>query len=92
MTPRRSDESRFDISAAHQASSLHREQVLASEVCGCFYCRKTYPPSEIGEWVDRGETALCPKCGIDAVIGSASGWPISREFLTAMKSFWFSGA
>ncbi|HEU4452471.1 MAG TPA: cytoplasmic protein [Longimicrobium sp.] len=92
MPPRRRDEPELDISDAHRASSLHREQVLASEVCGCFYCRRTYPPSEIQEWTDGGETALCPRCGIDAVIGSASGWPITRELLTRMKSFWFGAA
>lgn len=78
-----------DISAAHQRSSDHRAEVLASEVCGCFYCLKTYPPSEISEWVDDDKTALCPRCGIDAVIGSASGYPLTREFLRDMHSFWF---
>jgi hypothetical protein len=37
----------------------------------------------------EGQTALCPKCGIDAVIGSASGYPISREFLAEMHRHWF---
>jgi hypothetical protein len=88
--PRASDPSQsFDLSAAHVHSSLHRAAVEASEVCGCFYCLKTFAPSEISEWVDRGETALCPKCGIDAVIGSKSGYPMTREFLKAMNSFWF---
>lgn len=78
-----------DFSAAHQRSIYHRAEVLASEVCGCFYCLKTYPPSEIAEWTDDGDTALCPKCGIDAVIGSKSGFPITREFLKEMKSIYF---
>ncbi|HEX5724898.1 MAG TPA: cytoplasmic protein [Longimicrobiaceae bacterium] len=63
--------------------------MLASETCGCFYCLKAFPPSAIAEWVDRGETALCPRCGIDAVLGSASGYPLTREFLREMRSFWF---
>ena len=78
-----------DPVAAHEHSSLHRAQVEASEVCGCFYCTAIFPPSAIAEWVDDGKTALCPKCGIDAVIGSASGYPVTREFLKRMKSFWF---
>ena len=66
---------------------------MRSEVCGCFYCRKTFGPEQITEWVDFhdgvGTTALCPRCGIDAVIGSASGYPITEAFLAAMHRRWF---
>jgi len=35
-------------------------------------------------------TALCPHCGIDSVIGSASGYPVSEpQFLKAMHDHWF---
>ena len=68
---------------------------MKSDVCGCFYCLKTYGPAEITEWVDEYETgmgtcAVCPKCGIDSVIGSASGYPITEEFLKKMHLHWFS--
>lgn len=81
--------------SAHQFSSGHREQVLESELCGCFYCLKTFPPSEIDGWVGRGEagvgqTAQCPYCSIDSVIGSKSGVPLTEEFLNGMKQLWFS--
>lgn len=89
MPPSTPDDPPLDNSAAHQASIYHRAQVMASEVCGCFYCRRTYPPAEIAEWTDDGDTALCPRCGIDAVIGSASGFPITRDFLTWMRSIYF---
>lgn len=86
--------------AAHKHSSRHRTEVLASERCGCFYCLAIFEPSEIWDWLDEtrhkdGEvisyepTARCPHCGIDSVIGSASGYPITREFLQTMKSHWF---
>jgi hypothetical protein len=78
---------------AHRHSSRHRKEVLASEQCGCFYCLAIFPPSELEAWVDEweseGQTALCPRCGIDSVIGSESGYPITREFLQAMKNHWF---
>jgi hypothetical protein len=38
----------------------------------------------------EGQTALCPKCGVDAVIGDKSGLPITTEFLTTMHGMWFS--
>ena len=37
------------------------------------------------EWIK-----ICPKCGIDSVIGSASGYPIEHSFLMKMREFWFS--
>jgi hypothetical protein len=46
-------------------------------------------PSEIEEWTDEGKTAMCPRCGIDSVIGSASGFPMSSNFLRQMHSHWF---
>jgi hypothetical protein len=53
----------------------------------------TFAPTEISEWVDQVDgqnvTALCPKCGIDSVIGSASGYSTDREFLRWMRRRWF---
>jgi len=74
---------------AHQHSAKHRAEILASDLCGCFYCEKTFGPHEIVDWVDDQQTALCPKCGIDSVIGSASGFPIDTAFLHQMCEYWF---
>jgi len=48
-----------------------------------------FPPGEIQSWQDAGQTAECPYCEIDSVIGSASGYPISQEFLERMRAHWF---
>lgn len=77
------------LDAAHRHSSVHRAEVLASESCACFFCLRSFVPGEITEWVDDGETALCPRCGIDAVLGSASGHPLTPELLRAMHAAWF---
>jgi hypothetical protein len=78
--------------AAHRKSSNHRDEILASALCGCFYCCETFSPLEIEEWVDEDTTALCPRCGIDSVIGAASGYPIDKGFLGAMRRHWFGNA
>ena len=88
-----------DMIAAHRYSSNHRESILGSDVCGCLYCLSIFSSSEIEHWVDAtedeadinetGQTALCPRCGIDSVLGSASGYPINREFLRKMNEYWF---
>lgn len=79
-----------DHIAAHKHCSLHRVELERSELCGCFYCFSTFPPSQITEWIDDGQTAMCPFCPVDAVVGSASGYPITREFLEKMNAYWFS--
>jgi hypothetical protein len=75
---------------AHDHSSRHRDVLLKSQVCGCFHCMKTFSPTDIVEWTDRKQTAICPKCGIDSVIGDASGFPVTGEFLQEMCDYWFA--
>lgn len=82
------------IRTAYSHSSGHRAEVMASETCGCFHCLEVFPPSEITDWVDEndlgeGQTAFCPRCGIDSIIGDRSGFSVSRKFLKEMKAFWF---
>jgi L-amino acid N-acyltransferase YncA len=75
---------------AHEHSSNHRAEIDASDVVGCFYCCEIYSPSMIDAWVDDNGTAMCPKCGIDSVIGTASGFPAGdRNFLKQMNAIWF---
>jgi len=78
-----------DHISAHEWSSYHRETLKESNVCGCFYCLEVFPASEIEDWTDDDDTAFCPKCGIDSVIGSVAGYPIEREFLKKMHDHWF---
>lgn len=74
---------------AHKRSIQHRNELEKSEVCGCFYCLAVFPSTDIAEWIDDSQTALCPRCEVDSVIGSASGYPITREFLLRMHDYWF---
>jgi hypothetical protein len=83
-----------DVRKAHEHCSKHRSELLAGTQCGCFYCCAVFAASEITDWVDGddngvGQTALCPKCGIDSVIGDKSGYEISQDFLTRMHEHWF---
>ncbi len=75
---------------AHEFCSNHKDALLKDEKCGCFYCLAIFNPNEIKEWVeDKSETALCPYCGIDAVMGESSGFAITKDFLKEMKEYWF---
>ena len=78
-----------DYVRAHKHSSNHRDELQRSRQCGCFFCLSIYPPGRIEDWTDEETTALCPNCGIDSVIGSASGFPVETEFLGQMRRIWF---
>lgn len=79
---------------AHRASIHHRGAIERSRRCGCFYCLRVFEPGQISDWIDQGkpaseQTALCPYCGIDSVMGDGSGLEITEGFLRDMKKHWF---
>jgi hypothetical protein len=84
---------RLDPEAEHERSALHRDAVRAARQVACFYCRSIYDPAEIIDWTDDdrqgvGQTAICPQCGVDAVIPVRDG--VNASFLSAMHDRWFS--
>jgi hypothetical protein len=81
------------LRAAHKKSFRNRGELAASQKCGCFDCKAIFDPRHIAEWVDRGgpqtqETALCPFCGNDTIIGDSFGFEITGEFLEKMHEAW----
>lgn len=77
---------------AHEACFKNWRMLKKSKMCGCFYCLKVYPASEVVDWCverDRRRTALCLYCAVDSVIPDASGWPLDADFLKKMKLWWF---
>jgi hypothetical protein len=89
-----------DHISAHDWSKANRQTLMDSNLCGCFCCLDVFLSSEIEEWIENetseieegitDDTAFCPNCGIDSVIGSVSGYPIDRESLKKMHDYWFS--
>ena len=76
--------------AARNHASRHRVEIEASARCGCYFCFRTFPHTDIKAWVDSNQTALCPNCGIDAVIGDASNHRLDGKFLRQMHTHHFS--
>lgn len=69
------------IDALAAAAFHNADEVKASTVCACYYCRRTFSPQEITRWIDKNKTALCPFCKIDSVYGNASGFSVQAKFL-----------
>lgn len=65
--------------------------VLHSTKCSCLFCRQTYDARKINDWVNdkNGVTALCPECGMDAVVGDASGFVLDHDTLKALNLAYF---
>ena len=84
-----------DLDFIHKHSIRHRPSIERSERCGCFYCEAIFSPTEILDWVDdsaeypQGGTALCPRCGIDSVVPSATV-QFTPELLREMRAYYFS--
>lgn len=75
---------------AHKHSTQHRAEIEGSGRCGCFFCFRTFPPTLIKKWTDADQTALCPSCGVDSVLGSGSSHRLDDAFLRKMHMHWFA--
>jgi len=55
----------------------NRKEIEQSEQCFCTYCHQHFAAREVTDFIkDKSDdTALCPNCGTDAVIGDACGLP-----------------
>jgi len=82
------DSVRYTAALKHAVN--HRAELDDSAHCGCFFCFRTFAASDIKIWIDKDQTALCPRCGIDAVIGTASGFHVDDRFLRKLNIFRFN--
>ncbi len=90
------------LNEIYKHSFDNKAEIERSQACYCIYCKEEFSSGEIKNWVVNGrqgkplrrnaipeETALCPKCGIDSVIGDASGYEMTPALIHAMHEFWF---
>lgn len=87
--------------AAYRYTTNNWKQVQGSRVCGCCNCLHIFPAEEIVAWTGLdmnnmddpaaidNQTAMCPKCGTEAVLADTSGYPINPQFLGSMNEAWF---
>ena len=76
---------------AGRASFRNWSNVKRSELCGCYHCCRIFSSSEVTECIPDNDltTAVCPHCGIDAVLGDASGIPLQKDILEELRAYWF---
>lgn len=86
------------LEEAHSKTSHNQEVILNSRYCVCTFCGYAFDPKDQDEPLDfeidtpgRPGTLFCPCCGIDAVLGSACGFPLTERFIKACSDTWFNG-
>ena len=82
-----------ELNAFYTLSIRNEESINNSDFCGCFHCISIFPVADVklSDLIiekDGFRTAICPICGIDAVLGDASV-EITAELLEAMNSHYF---
>jgi hypothetical protein len=82
------------LKKVHKHCFKNKEELTKSEKCVCFHCFKVFTPTEIETYLvekDEKETALCPCCWVDSILGDASGIDLCDELIDAMADYWFRG-
>jgi hypothetical protein len=76
------------LKALHKTSMHNRKSLSEAAVCGCFYCLRDFGFDQITRWVDNDDTALCPFCEIDSVLGFDTT-SADATLLRQMREYWF---
>ena len=80
----------WSAAEAHRDSTHHRDTLREVGQGCCFYCLRRFGVMAVARWIDDGATALCPHCGIDAVLPDRGDLP--EERLAAMHHLYFGRA
>lgn len=84
---------KIDPYASQRLHATNNEiEIVKSKKCGCYFCQSTFSARRVKDWLSdsRGVSALCPECGMDTVLGDASGLEINERLLQEMGEHYFS--
>lgn len=84
-----SDEEEARLQKLHAYSSHNRALVEGARQCHCFYCQATVDASEVVDYSDNGQTAICPKCGIDSILPDSIEETLNADTIAEMNEYWF---
>ena len=72
-----------------QRALFNRPALTIATRAGCYGCCTLFDVADIARWIDDDSTALCPHCGVDAVLASDDRHPLLLEDLTVLNEQWF---
>lgn len=79
----------MNIDEASKFSICNMPALKNATLAGCYRCISIFPPSDITETTDDGQTAMCPKCGVDSVLPDTPDFAINIDSLTRLNKRWF---
>lgn len=82
-------EKESQLKKIHAYSSHNKKLIDTAEKCYCFYCKSSMKSDEIKTYIDNGQTALCPKCDIDAIIPDSIEDTVDEQVISEMNEYWF---
>jgi len=84
-----SRERKIKLEKLHAYCKNNEELIEKSGYCYCFHCQKKISSFEITRFLGEENTALCPYCGIDAIIPENIDDDINSEIIDDMNNYWF---
>jgi len=72
------------LTELHKQTSYNKELLKEAQKGVCMYCKNVNDFDVIDEFIDDGQTALCPHCGIDAMMLVQD-----EDTLDALHEYWF---
>ena len=84
-----SHEKEVQLERLHAYSANNRSLIADSNKCYCFYCKQSMYRGEVEEYIDNGQTALCPRCQIDAIIPDSIEESVDENIIAEMNEYWF---
>ncbi len=74
------------LARAHRSSYRNRRALEGSPRAACFGCLSEVQTARITEYVDEGQTALCPHCGLDTVLPMSESDSLDSALLAALNA------
>jgi hypothetical protein len=82
------------LKEVHKHSFKNKIELSKSIKCHCFHCFNEFLYDEIEMFYtekDGNQTAHCPYCLVDSLIGDASGFDLSDELIDDLAYCYFRG-
>ena len=73
------------VEQAPRLSLRNRQAIEQSDKISCYFCLEVQPSDRIKVWLDDEVTAVCPKCGTDAIVPGE----VDRGILEMALVKWF---
>lgn len=64
-------------------------EMLHSKKAGCLFCGHIIDARKVNKWTSdlSSPSAICPRCGMNMILGDASGHDISRTKIDEIQEF-----